>query len=304
MKGSPNVALEITQAILGQSGKKHRSDVFQSLLSLWKVVGDELTQFWKDPSHLHVFESSGKGGAFFASTSQSPLSLVKSINRAEAKLLFETGGFLDHYVQHLTHYPESLIMRIYGVFTTESGVHFLLMENVLHSPVPIARTYDLKGSMVHRLAPKEKSTQLDKNWIHDGRFLYVGSSRRDFLLDQVRADSDFLAAHNLMDYSLLVGIIERPESQSRAQFSQLASGNVHAYLAPDGEVLYLLGVIDFLQEYNAKKKLAHAIKATYADSAQLSTVAPDAYSSRFVEFIRLRVLDDANHADDFLDGLI
>ncbi|XP_067863220.1 phosphatidylinositol 5-phosphate 4-kinase type-2 alpha [Heptranchias perlo] len=55
--------------------------------------------------------------------------------------------------------------------------------------------------------------------------------------------------------------------------------------SPRKEV-YFLGIIDILTHYDAKKKAAHAAKTVkHGAGAEISTVNPEQYSKRFVEFI-------------------
>ncbi|XP_051871955.1 phosphatidylinositol 5-phosphate 4-kinase type-2 alpha [Pristis pectinata] len=50
--------------------------------------------------------------------------------------------------------------------------------------------------------------------------------------------------------------------------------------------VYFLGIIDILTHYDAKKKAAHAAKTVkHGAGAEISTVNPEQYSKRFVEFI-------------------
>ena len=52
----------------------------------------------------------------------------------------------------------------------------------------------------------------------------------------------------------------------------------------------MLGIIDFTQVYNGKKKIAHQLKKIIHDKTLLSTIRSDPYSLRFVEFINDKVL--------------
>ncbi|KNC47995.1 serine/threonine protein kinase [Thecamonas trahens ATCC 50062] len=49
--------------------------------------------------------------------------------------------------------------------------------------------------------------------------------------------------------------------------------------------VYFLGIIDFLQKYNAKKKLENRYKSLRFDKDTISAVPPDQYARRFFEFI-------------------
>ena len=50
-------------------------------------------------------------------------------------------------------------------------------------------------------------------------------------------------------------------------------------------VEYFLGIIDFLQPYNAKKWLETLYKSAFHDKSGISAVDPDLYADRFLAFI-------------------
>ncbi|CDJ62096.1 Phosphatidylinositol phosphate kinase PIPK5, related [Eimeria necatrix] len=96
--------------------------------------------------------------------------------------------------------------------------YFLVMENLFHTPVPIHRRYDLKGSTYKRsLAPESrvdptialKDNDLEREG-EKARFprlrIDIGPERAARLLELLRKDANFLVTYGLMDYSLLVGI--------------------------------------------------------------------------------------------------
>jgi hypothetical protein len=51
------------------------------------------------------------------------------------------------------------------------------------------------------------------------------------------------------------------------------------------EHLYCVGIIDSLTLYNAKKKAAHAAKTAKHGRAEFSTVNPEQYAKRFIEYV-------------------
>jgi 1-phosphatidylinositol-4-phosphate 5-kinase len=52
--------------------------------------------------------------------------------------------------------------------------------------------------------------------------------------------------------------------------------------APRGEVLLYAGVIDFLQPFNARKRLEAALKGVARDARAVSVAEPAAYARRFL----------------------
>jgi hypothetical protein len=224
-----------------------------------------------------------KGGAFFAKSSFSSSSMIKSLSKSEGAALV---ALLPAYTEHMRQHPNSLLVKIFGLFRTVAGQHFMVLENVL--PLKPVVVYDMKGSTIHRRAAEGSGTLLDKNWKDDNRFVLLNAATRDAVMDQIAKDAQLLRAHNLMDYSLLVGVAEKTNETNLG---------VHCFVSGDGESVYELGIIDFLQEYNTKKKMTHAIKSVVHQGDQLSTVAPELYADRFVEFLRNHVFDTVYDED-------
>lgn len=88
---------------------------------------------------------------------------------------------------------------------------FLVMHNVFNNPLypPIER-YDLKGSTYGRTVPiidRDKVTTLkDQDILDSKRKFFIPEDTAILLRAQISKDTTFLAEHDLMDYSLLVGI--------------------------------------------------------------------------------------------------
>lgn len=81
------------------------------------------------------------------------------------------------------------------------------MENIkLGMEDEKTRLYDLKGSLMHRFAQKEKSVGLDTNFKVDlnGEPLIIDNNNS--ILTTLSYDSKFLASLDRIDYSLLIAI--------------------------------------------------------------------------------------------------
>lgn len=89
----------------------------------------------------------------------------------------------------------------------------MLMENTLQVSKldNVVSLFDLKGSWVDRLSPNDSSTLKDQNlrkMTATGQIrLEMNPIMRKFLHMQLIADVNFFKAHNIMDYSMLVGIV-------------------------------------------------------------------------------------------------
>ncbi len=299
MKRGPTEAEEIAAAVTEGRCLDGCEITFAELRTVWGVRDGSLRAAWGDASLLSVAKSAGKGGAFFVRSSRTTTSLCKSLTQSEAAFL--SSSFGRAYADHMLSNTGSLLMRILGVYQTSSGAAFIIIGNALDFPVPLERVYDVKGSLVHRRVKSEdvKATRLDRNWIEERRCVVLSEERREELMEQIEKDASMLSHHDLMDYSLLVAFCPRDELLvSHSELREAAEQHPErAFLSGDGECVYLMAIIDFLQLYNSKKKFANAVKSIRHDESELSTVAPDFYASRFVRFVRSNVVDMSHNAD-------
>lgn len=154
-----------------------------------------------------------------------------------------------------------------------------------------------------------KPSQLKDN---DWRVLALRVPGGQEALTQIERDVAFLARHNLMDYSLLVGVTLRaPPRMAEAAWGGAARrvvrgrkgrrgtavrhGAAVAWRLPgsaEGPVQsFELGIIDILQVYNARKRAETVAKAVrYGSTATISAVPADAYAQRFTAFMGSSVL--------------
>ena len=102
-------------------------------------------------------EGSGKSGSFFFFTYDRKF-IIKTMSDAELKNFRHM--FKDYY-EHLLRNPNSLLARIYGIFTVDMEdhvpVHLILMGNSMKidNSKHIENIFDLKGSLNGRLTKGE-----------------------------------------------------------------------------------------------------------------------------------------------------
>jgi len=58
----------------------------------------------------------------------------------------------------------------------------------------------------------------------------------------------------------------------------------------DNQHIYYCGLIDCMSDYDAQKRMAHAIKSRRHANAEISTVKPEKYKIRFLDFVKDQVL--------------
>ncbi|KAL8429413.1 hypothetical protein Efla_001251 [Eimeria flavescens] len=272
---------------------------------------------------LSELVSEGKSGALFYYTANGKF-IIKTVSREAALAL---RGLLPDYFAHFSRNSESLIARFLGLHAIHHSaphrhkwrgaarasysialparlanivkrkIYFLVMENLFHTPVPIHRRYDLKGSTYKRsLAPEfRQDTTIalkDNDLEREGEKIDVGPECASKLLSVLRADAEFLKAHGLMDYSLLVGIYYAPRDSGQCgiggdgteqclPWRPLSSpvletlGRRHwegtqsepfwrrdmgGIASSDGQKLFYLGIIDILTQWGAYKRAENAAR--------------------------------------------
>ena len=117
-----------------------------------------------------------------------------------------------------------MISKFFGLYCLTSGKrrsYFTILENVLDSNVKMDEYYDLKGSAVGRSRRERRNSKsftknegalLDKDL---RRKIKLGPKVKSELIEQLKIDAEFLCSQRLMDYSLLLGIInDKKESNS------------------------------------------------------------------------------------------
>jgi hypothetical protein len=211
--------------------------VFQNLRSLHCVDENDLTNLFSVSNllkgKLRVKLQSGKGGAFFVFPEEGNY-LIKSINAQEYEVMKE---ILPELYMHFLRYPSSFINSIYGcyaLYISESDEiepqYFVLMKNVLPinkallPPKSEMLCFDIKGSSAGRKTLKDPSELLAGNiskeiqnqTLKDADFLLsfkkldLISGQVKMIQEQLERDANFFSKFMLIDYSLLLYMINIP----------------------------------------------------------------------------------------------
>mmetsp|Transcript_3067 Transcript_3067/g.3498 ORF Transcript_3067/g.3498 Transcript_3067/m.3498 type:complete len:238 (+) Transcript_3067:489-1202(+) len=207
----------------------------------------------------------------------------------------------------------------------ESGKYYFAMKNTLGRG-PFKACYDLKGCADDKLMEKsgERIKAVHKriwnvgmwcgqmNWTDERKRYYAGKvearsvqvgllpEHRRILLDALKRDIDFLAGHQLMDYSFLLAIKENPSSSTSSPSGHLEP---FRYVTTDGkEIAVYVAIIDFLQVWTTGKKIARCIKVCERNKA---TIPPKSYADRFLKHFSKKLIEvneeDAAETLDLLE---
>ncbi|CAG0920643.1 unnamed protein product [Notodromas monacha] len=218
----------------------------------------------------------GKSGSDFCKTVDDRF-ILKQMSR------FEMQSFLDfgpHYFRHVENTnadgKPTALAKILGVFrlgykntqnNSGSKMDVLVMENLFYGR-RINQKFDLKGSVRNRLAKDYTKLEtdyvlLDENLLKMtcGNPLYIRPHSKRVLTRAITHDTEFLAAQDVMDYSLLVGVDEDTNE-------------------------LVVGIIDYIRTFTWDKKLEMVVKSSgiLGGQGKLPTVvSPELYRARFCE---------------------
>jgi 1-phosphatidylinositol-4-phosphate 5-kinase len=202
--------------------------------------------------------------------------VIKTITRTERKAMIRS---LKDYAKRIKD-PSSRLVRILGMFRLKPvDKDFIIMENTL-SDRQNALIFDIKGAR-HRHVDEEfdysnlpegrvlKDLNLEKSRLK----LNLSPEEKDSLVSQINQDFDMLCKNNFMDYSLLIAFYNnKVKPQGRYDF------NVN-------QSTYSISIIDFLQEFNIKKKSEKFFKRIFINKSKITSISPEIYQQRLSDYM-------------------
>ena len=186
--------------------------IFAFLRNIENIDLDEMIDsFLPKNNKKGISKSQGKSGSFFISTDDNQY-MVKTLRVDEFELIRHT--FLNHYVQYITHNPDSLLCRIYGMYniimSQGEEILIIVMRNVIGDfQDNIVAKYDLKGSTANRKADfnmetSDSSTMKDLNFNEYEHGIMISRENIKKFREMTKSDSLFLCRLELMDYSVFL----------------------------------------------------------------------------------------------------
>jgi len=260
-------------------------------------------QFWQSVLSAEGLQGggvqkSGKSGSLFWFTSDSKF-VLKTVEKHEIDKAIQ---LLPELVKHSSTNPNSLLVHLCGFYTLK--VHseiltFCVMTNAFPGQKPQV-IYDLKGTTEDRwVAPMPGKVLKDLNFA-DKMIGLEDAEGVKTLQSIIDADADFLARLHIMDYSLLLGVRELAEGEefvnthaggwSCLEGHEPLKGVTLVHKSGARHVMYELSIIDVLQDYNWKKKVAHFIKSmSIGWFHKIDTEPPAKYARRFKSYFHQKV---------------
>ncbi|XP_037107750.1 phosphatidylinositol 5-phosphate 4-kinase type-2 gamma-like [Syngnathus acus] len=146
---------------------------------------------------------------------------VKEISSGEVA---EMHNFLLEYHQYVvTSHGSTLLpqfLAMYRVTVESEDTYLLVMRNMFSHRLHVHKKYDLKGSLVSRVATlkekvKELPTYKDMDFMNNMQKIYVCDEVKESVMGKLNRDIEFLVRMKIMDYSLLLGIhdVEKAERE-------------------------------------------------------------------------------------------
>lgn len=207
--------------------------------------------------------------------------ILKTLKRDEFHYFIQ---IMDDYVKYMMkHYTDTLLPRFYGLYYIDNeheSRYLIAMNNVFeHLPRNMEHVaFDLKGSTYKREASNQETTLKDLDLNRQKiKLNFEGSPN---FLKALNRDSMWLRDHNLIDYSLLIGIVKNQGNTDVKGLSGIWEGE---------NATYFLGIIDILQRYNLRKSVESLVKTKVLGQKNISAVKPDYYQKRFYLWIRQHI---------------
>ena len=273
-----------------------------------EIIANSLTPFHNIDGLKEMKKSQGKSGSFFFFTNNNKF-LIKTITNEELNTLL--NGFMENYYIHIINNPDSLLARLYGIYTITirgiSQVNIVLMQNINslgNNHKSLYRVFDLKGSLVERKTKNIQNTDKSRA-LKDLDFLYLRKIDKQFInftkdailqivYELLQKDLIMLTDNNLMDYSILFFVFIIPDQKNEEEYKEVMDlfcdklNEQRLYISRNSKYLYLIGIIDYLQEFNLKKFLENKYKTMLygKEVMNISAVAPTIYSNRMLEFAK------------------
>ena len=253
--------------------------------------------------------TAGQSGEFFLFSRDNRL-MIKTVTPKELKILLKR---LPKYSHHMKKNPGSLISKIYGLYTLEVEMsleryHFILMKNISEEPSYFShRKYDLKGSTVGRRSIKDSETPIrklkfktlkDLDFNQYDKKISMSAELKGKLRDILEKDVEFLSSLDLLDYSLILFVVDKSSCLDKDAMDVAMQGKPEEKPDPnqpfrslfdstEENVCYKIGIIDYLTEFGIKKKLEIFFKKLFAmnPNHNISAQRPKVYGDRFLKYV-------------------
>ena len=282
---------------------EYAPDIFHNILKADKISYEQIIESFNLESNIinlsKFAASEGQSGSIFFHTHDKKF-IIKTISSSELNAMKD--NLLLNYYKLLTENTFSILTRIYGLYTLKIGisvVHMVLMENIFpYESDYVLYKFDLKGSYIGR---KTKNLFQKKDvTLKDIDYCELSSNRSDIKLSFLKndiikikktfiSDLKILEKGNLMDYSFFICICRNENIDNNRLLIK-----ERMFKSKNKDIVYLLGIIDYLSIYNKRKMIENAIKNLFHKTDSFSAVNQTKYRKRFQIFMKAVVKGEDN----------
>lgn len=241
----------------------------------------------------------GASGELFMFSHDNQL-IIKTITNQDEKVF---GKVIYDYSQYHRYNKGSIMAKILGMFQfviegSRKPIRLIVLENIFTIPrTSILRRYDIKGSRYQRkILPRPQDLDRNnaiKNVLKDLDFEeiekeinFLDKQHRLNIMTTIKRDTDFFLSHGLIDYSMIIGVVQRRLCDQGSINRELEAGGYHLIATTNPEIFYVIGIIDYLQLYTWAKAFERIFKRLRNCDPRLdtSTQPPEKYAKRFYRF--------------------
>jgi len=225
----------------------------------------------------------GKSGSTFLKTLDDRY-LLKQVPRSEFWAFYEHAPAYFSFVSKTPTTLPSALVKILGAIIVEfrsiesgkTSTQYLLVQENLFYGKNVARMCDLKGA--HRRGGEDENETVIDEYLfrfNNGYPLLLSEAAKQRLTRALWNDTLFLASINVMDYSLLVGMVQTSRGQDAAKQGN-AAASVTVRDGRGEQWTLMVGMIDYCRQYTWREEAESRIK-------RATVIQPKQYKRRFRE---------------------
>ncbi|XP_007434509.1 phosphatidylinositol 4-phosphate 5-kinase-like protein 1 [Python bivittatus] len=161
-----------------------------------------------ESSYLQFISNSKSSADFFLTFDKRYF--LKSQRKREIRFLLTN---LPKYLDHMERYPHSILVKFLGIYSIiapqEKKRYFIIMQSIFYPHEKITERYDIKGCQVGRWTdPTPDGSEIIvvfKDCNFEDKVICLDQDQT-WLVQQVKLDTQFLKALDVIDYSFLMGL--------------------------------------------------------------------------------------------------
>jgi hypothetical protein len=183
-------------------------------------------------------------------------------------------NLMDDYTKYMRRNKNSLLPKFYGIYK-KNNIVYVIQKNL--NPYKNGTwVFDLKGSHRRRTVLHHTVKKIGKDNNFGDSKIFINNAKK--IKKQMKKDSTFLKKHNLMDYSLLLCMRNKPVKEK--DWKVWGKGDFCCDIKGPGpskksSININMGIIDILQKYNNKKFIESFfnLKGTNENADDISRMA-------------------------------